>query len=255
MSADQPGLPGVDPATLRQISRFGQQAAHLREIIQQAQRQAPAGASGEDASGSVRVTLAHDGLPSQIRIERQWRSRLTPAELGAAVREAAAAAAQARLAAWSQALEAGGLRARMQRVMRDDNPSLATPVSEIPAMFRAAPGDGGLPPRRLDETAEDVISSLGRAAPPPPTVQAVGRAVRGRVTVTLTAGAGLTGCTIDAAWAHAARPADLDQALQTALAEARSTLRTQSAAPSTSTAADALFTEVLGFLHHPDRLT
>jgi hypothetical protein len=100
--------------TFQEFAQFQQQAEGLRRLIEDAQTKAPARSVGEDESGTVRVTLSHDGLPVTNRVDGQWRQRMVPTALAGAVLQGAQAAANARLAAWSKTLEAGNWQAEAE---------------------------------------------------------------------------------------------------------------------------------------------
>jgi hypothetical protein len=241
----------------QELAQFQRQAEGLRRLIDDAQTRAPESSVGEDESGTVRVTLSHDGLPETIRVDGEWRRRMVPVALAGAVQEGAQAAANARLAAWSRTLEAGNWQAEAESIMRQDAspPAWTTPVSRVPAMFRAVPPRA--PSRSLGELAEEMMASLGRAdeiaASSPAVVEVVGEGAGGKVGLTLSRNGGLVRCAIDTRWAGEASAGDLNRALEQALGAARAKLGALGDDAGPAARLDSLFDEAMSFLQDPNR--
>jgi hypothetical protein len=142
--------------------------------------------------------------------------------------------------------------------MRQDDspPAWTTPVSQIPAMFRAAPPRPSS--RSLDELAEEMMASLARAgeiaAASPAIAEIVGEAAGGKVGLTLSRNGGLLRCAIDARWAREVSPGDLNRALGQALRDARAKFEALGDDAGPGARLDSLFDEVMSFLHDPSRL-
>jgi DNA-binding protein YbaB len=234
---------------LRELARLQQYASSLQHLMTAAQAKAPEQAEGADSSGAVRVLLGSDGLPRSVRVEPDWRQRLDPRSVGAAVLEAFQSATGQRLAAWTAALDDDGWRAKADR-LRDD-PGDGPP----PALRRDPPPT---PPRPMDVVVEDVLDAMDHAErfanPPAFSAQGTGSAASGRVAVTLSP-AGLVSCVVDASWAGQQTAGDLANALTAAFAAARADLAHAAAGPDPAARLDGLFTEALGLLTDPRRLT
>jgi DNA-binding protein YbaB len=92
----------VNNDPVERLAELRDRADSVAQKMEAAQAQS-ADFTGTDESGLVSVTLAAVGHVQEVRVERGWREQLGAAGLGAAVREAAAAAATARLEAWGDA--------------------------------------------------------------------------------------------------------------------------------------------------------
>lgn len=87
---------------LERLAELRDRADSVAQKMEAAQHQAEE-YTGSDGTGLVTVTMAADGPVREVTVQRAWRERLGVAGLPAAVQEALAAAATARLAAWSEA--------------------------------------------------------------------------------------------------------------------------------------------------------
>lgn len=208
---------------LRQLQRY---AAGLHSLLADAQAKSPPQAEGSDSSGAVHVVLAPGGLPDSIRVRPDWNRKLSPEAFGGAVVEAFTAAANARITAWTTALEEEGWQSKVGRLRDElDRPNARAPSDGIPPAFRR--DQKAVRPRALDAVAEDVINALDAAptlaARLPAPAQAVGRSAAGRLVITLADG-GLASCTADPQWVSQQTAARLMTALSEALAAARDQL-------------------------------
>jgi hypothetical protein len=234
---------------LRELAQLQRYASSLQQLMTAAQAKAPEQADGADSSGAVRVLLGSDGLPRSVRVQPDWRQRLDPRNVGSAVQEAFQAATGQRMAVWTAALDDDGWREKVDR-LRDD-PGDAPP----PALRRDTQQ---APPRAMDVVVEDALDAMDHAErfanPPAFSARGTGSAASSQVTVTLSP-AGLVSCVVDASWAGQQTAGDLANALTAALAAARADLAHAAAGPDPAARLDGLFTEALGILTDPRRLT
>ncbi|MET8677223.1 hypothetical protein ABZW18_06455 [Streptomyces sp. NPDC004647] len=232
-STEAPQLPGgtwglisfdMDDRLARELGKLQQHAAQISEVVSDMQRLMPEGASGSDAQGAVEVRVGGDGLPESITVTRDWNRRRRPEELGGAVAEACGAAMAEMMAAWAQGLGQSGWDVNAKRVDLS---------REEPDTTAQLPGTTDLRyvlPRRLDEVAEDVISSfenlrtVDAAATAGANAQAKGSDSSRHVSIALSPGA-LNSCEIDARWAEKQSSIRLNQAFEEALADVRFAMR------------------------------
>lgn len=178
-----------------------------------------AGARGSDGTGAVTVALDGDGHVSTVQVGAGWRRRLDPEELGDAVREAAQAAAVARLAAWGEAYadESGPpsdvspiqddfaerlLEAATGRMSSADGRAA---LLELLAMAEAVE-------RGLDEVSDRLQSTIDAAH--------TGRSADRHVTVTVTGGGEVTEVRYDRGWLRDAHEINIDRQTVSAFAAA-----------------------------------
>lgn len=192
------------------MERLRQRGADLQARMLGLQEAAPERIEAADRTGTVRVSLGHDGLPVSIQVGDGWQDRIRPHQLGAAVAEAAQQAMSRRAEAWSTTLEHAG-------------PGQGDPAP--------SPGAENLPrpsnPRSLTDIAEDVLGTLDTmlsAQLPPPAQPVQGATADRMLTVTLTR-SGQVSCTADARWAAQQSGSRLTRALGSALVAARNQLR------------------------------
>ncbi|SDY98545.1 hypothetical protein SAMN05444365_104439 [Micromonospora pattaloongensis] len=241
---------------LSSLQQFQQYAVGMQNLLAQAQAGVPERVEATDRSGMVRAVLGRDGLPESITVEPDWQHRLTADGFGAAVLEACQTAAGERMAAWSQALQADGLRARVDRMREDlaERPAPA-PADALPAELRHQWDRAR--PRGLEYLVEDVLRAADRvdefAAASPLAVSGTGTDASGRLVVTVSK-AGLVSCEAEPRWAGQQRGTALTAALREAVAMARADLA-RASQPSHSTGElDQLLTEALAILNDPQRL-
>lgn len=245
----------ADDLTQR-LERLQRYAAGLQGLLAQAQEQAPPSATGQDATGSVRVEVGPDGLPESIVVGAEWRGA-RGADLEAAVQEAGAAAMTGRMTEWSQALEDGGWQHRADDLKR----GAATGPIEVPR--RAAPtappagvGSG----RSLSQLTGDVLDAVQHRdaidGAPALSARGTGSSGPGGVQVTLSA-AGLQSCTVPDGWVGSRSSWELTTAFGSALTAAKRELAASvAAAEETRDAAglDGMLADALALLGDPDRL-
>jgi hypothetical protein len=211
-----------------------EQVARLKRIMAEAQSSAPRHAQGTDSRGAVRVLLGPDGLPDSIRVADDWNRRLSAAAFGGAVLAAFRAAARARVAAWTRALEKEGWQSKVDQLRAElDQPPPSTAGARVPAAFAARPRDPGRDPsyrpgsRSLDALAEDALGAfdagLRLAGSPPGRPQGIGRGAGGKLVIRLS-GSSLVSCRADPGWVEGQAAASLTQAAAEALGAARASL-------------------------------
>jgi hypothetical protein len=236
---------------LRELHELGQQAAEVQGIVAEIQGRMPTGATGTDAQGAVEVRVGPDGVPERVTAARDWSRRRRPEEIGAAVVEAAGAAASELMSAWSSELTASDWEARAARLEGESGPPPTT-----------AEEDGTDPryvfARPAGDLAEDVISALDHASdePTPTDARATGSDRARRVSLTLGAGT-VQACEVDATWARRQSAIGLNGAFEEALEDARAALRQadgSAAAAGQAQQLSSLFDETLAVLKDPGRL-
>lgn len=79
---------------------------------------------GTDATGAVRAVVDQDGVVTEVRLDRRWRSEMHRNTLADAVLTAIDAAGGARLAAWAERVGPAA-----DSVLRSGEPPAATPVA------------------------------------------------------------------------------------------------------------------------------
>lgn len=203
-------------STAHDLERLAQRAAGLQATMRGIQDAAPERTKGTDRTGAVRVAVGADGLPESIQVDERWATQIRPHALGTAVTEAFQNAAHRRGEAWSRIFERA---------------STGQPESPMPQPT-AVSGIGGMPrtsaPRPLSEIAEEVIARFDSmmAAPRPGTAPAQAQGTTsGRALVLSLTESGRMSCAIDAEWASGQSGSQLNQALETALASARTELQ------------------------------
>jgi hypothetical protein len=261
---------------IRELEQVRRYAATLGGVLAEAAAKVPDRATGEDDTGAVRVVLDSAGLPVDIDVAADWQRRLQPARLGSAVADAAARATDARVAQWGRSLDGDWLREvdAMKEADAAGRP-LATvdpPPVDLAALTqpsatsgRSGPsGPAGSPPdrtRSMDVLAEEALRALDASLAyadqdhTPPPVTAANR--DGTVHVSLTS-SGLTGCTIDPAWAAGKGGPVLAAAIRSAVTAARARLASVEPEPSPAGEIESLFGEVMALFdsqrsNGPDR--
>lgn len=244
----------------RELQQLQQYAAALNGLLTDAQSKAPKRSQAEDSSGAVTMVLDGSGLPEEIRLAQDWQRRLEPGALGAAVVDAFAQAAQARVSAWGRTLEGGEWGDKVSRMMAADAQGrgpMATSeqASEVPPLFRR--DQATVKPRPVEELAEDMIKAFDNvdayASASSLTKEFEGTNGARTVTVKLSQ-AGLAACTVDGGWAAGQPATVLSNALGDALASARAKLRAAADEPSPTGKLDSLFDEAIALLNDPRRL-
>ena len=156
--------------------------------------------TGTDAEGLVSVTVTSAGHVREVTVQRGWRERLGPAGLAAAVRDAAGAAATARLAAWGDAFTAQG-----------EPPARPAPLPhETPAyqLVELAPGKLVGSRRRaaleellaMAEAIERGIDEVSTQLKAQLDAEYAGRSRSGHVTVALTGAGAVAEVRYDSRW-------------------------------------------------------
>lgn len=235
----------------RNLRQLQQYAATLHGLVSDAEAQAPQRSEAKDGTGSVNVVLDAAGLPQEIQVGSDWRRRLEPDALGAAVIQAFGEAARARVAAWSQTLESGEWGQKVGLMMAADRAGAPLPESEVPQLFRR--DQEPVWPRPVVELTDEMINAFDNID------TYAGASSQGEegtnaertVSVKLSQSA-LVGCTVDTGWAERQSGDALSSALGEALADARSKFTDQ---PRPTAALDSLFDEAIALLNNPRRLS
>jgi hypothetical protein len=125
---------------MRELAQIQQYAAGLQGLLATAQTEAPRSSEGTDRTGTVRVVLGSDGLPSSFRVESGWNRKIAAENFGGAVLEAFQVAMGERLAVWTRTLEEQGWQAQTDQLRLDleGRPAASTP-GEIPPAFSVLP--------------------------------------------------------------------------------------------------------------------
>jgi hypothetical protein len=239
----------------RDLVELQRGAAALHGLLGAAQRAAPPGAEGFDATGTVRARVAADGVPESVDLGPNWQRRVPPERLGHAVVEACTAAAQRRMELWNQALSDGGWREEFERVKAADeapaagNGALAPPVP--------APALPDVTPRPLDELVEEMLNAVDRVdeiAAQPGGPQGTGTGAHGKVSVTVSR-TGMSSCVVDPQWSMYLDADTVTAALGEALTAARADLAAGgSGGAGPGAGLDRLLAEALALINDPTKL-
>jgi hypothetical protein len=209
---------------LRRLQRLHEQATGVHELMSSLHTQAPQSATAHDPTGSVRVSIGADGLPTAIRIESDWQAQLAPQAVGDAVLAAFNAAVAEGMRAWAQVLEGTSWRSRLAEF--EAGVSQRSDADAGMLIPHSAESTGA---RDLHEIAEEALrqsASLRRQHRGQATL-AVGSDGSGNASITLSR-SGLQACSVRAAWASRHDGSTLTAALNDALRAARAELPVQS---------------------------
>ena len=205
--------------------RLGRALPALQELVDESRTRGAEPVSCTDATGTVHVALAADGLPDSIRVGEDWRRAVGAAGLAAAVTEACHRGEADRSERVAAALHGRRWPERAVGIFTyiagNGAPPLTSPRGATPTW--SAPAFAGT--RSLLAAAEQIAaahpSGDGPADPVPP--QRPGAGAHGRLTLTLT-GLGTITCDADPDWVAGQEARDLDDALASALTALRSDL-------------------------------
>jgi hypothetical protein len=244
----------VNDEIMRELAQIQHYAAGLQGLLATAQAQAPSSSEGADRTGTIRVFLGPDGLPTSFRVEPGWNRKVSAEHVGGAVVEAFQAAMGERLAAWTTTLDDQGWQAQADQLRLDLDGSgpVSMPAGISPA-FRS-PADP-MAARSIDHVAEEMIKAFDDVAgltPPAPT-GATGANRSGKLALTLSK-AGLVSCIADVEWVSTQTSATLMNALGEALAAARTALESTPGQPGPSGNLDRLLADALALLSDPQRV-
>jgi hypothetical protein len=219
---------------LWELERLRRYATELHNLMAEAESVAPQRVEATDRSGAVRMTIGPDALPESLRIAGDWKQKLQPAAVGAAVIDAYGECVRQRVAEWTRVLDNHNVADRMRQLdqLEAETQGPAPPASSgsLPAAFR--PNVGHIQARPLDLIAEDVLSAAGAAESAIAASAAnasagetrgTGSTRRGEVAITVSA-EGLVSCDVDPDWAERQTAVRLTEALRTALDTARENL-------------------------------
>jgi DNA-binding protein YbaB len=184
----------------------------LSDVMQRAQGAVPTKSTGRDNTGTVDVTLDHEGMLVDIVVSERWVQRLDASGLGTAVVEAFRAADSQRHATTMMALADPAALESLRRV--DPNLVVPHPIEQTPMSARPVSGE------RL---SEDAVSELEKPIPQG-TPESTGQAVGGtevQVQVTIDA-RGIADCQVRVAWGQPVGGSTIARAIQQAYEAARS---------------------------------
>jgi hypothetical protein len=242
---------------VRDLARINRHAAGLQQLMADLQQASPESSRGVDRTGTVQAVLGRDGLPEAIRVQADWKGRLDPRSLAAAVTEASEVAMRERGLAWSRELERSGWQQRAAQLGADSASAPSMPAGAVPPAFQRA---DGARPRSADRLAEEVIDLAGttiRAARAPRhSPRGVGKNRGGTLVLTLSRG-GQVSCQADPRWVAEQSGHQLTEALTAALTAARRQLAASStSSPSGNDFAarqQHLLGEIFATLENPQR--
>ncbi|MFF3518304.1 hypothetical protein [Streptomyces sp. NPDC002573] len=245
---------------VQELQRFQQYTSQLHGLIARIQEDMPQSAEAEDTQGAVRVRVGQDGLPESVVAVRDWQRRRGPEQIGGAVVEAYGSSVAELMSAQSQVFSSSDWRESADGLQQDmgspHSSADPTPPPGVPQRDLRH-----VVPRRIDEVAEDVISSFDDLARQDPEavehIQVQGSDSAGRVTMTLSPGS-LVACTVDPGWSAKQSAVGLNRAFDEALRDARSALTRAVEANTTggeNRQLDTLLDEALAILSDPRRIT
>jgi DNA-binding protein YbaB len=231
---------------LQDLYKLHRYATGLQGLVDDLQHRLPQRVEGQDASGMVRAAVDAEGLPLSVQVDYDWKRHLRPAAFGDAVRQAFAAAANRRLAAWSQAFNDADLPTQAERMRAKVDSEPAQPPPAPPPQPRSAAPNQPRDPSALIRDFLDATSDLDAYATAV-AAQGTGTAAYGKLTVTLTAG-GAVSCTADPSWVSDKSGEELSEALHGVLATARADMQRAAAAASPAARTAKLLDEALAML-------
>ncbi|MBF9071653.1 hypothetical protein [Streptacidiphilus fuscans] len=227
--------------------RMMSHVTQLNSVLAAAKSAVPESCEGSDQSGAVRVFSGQGDVPQQVQLATDWERRLGAGQLGAAVLEAAQAAAMKRLQAWAQDFGASNWKERVGDVQ--SAPTEETHFETADAMLDLSQ----VRPRPLGELAEEVMTSLERVSSSLSTpLEGRGQGGGGGVEVVITK-SGLASCEVNERWAAGRTSTAISQALNSAFDSARLAL-TEAEASAPAAGADRLLREALALLSDRSRL-
>lgn len=197
---------------LNDMARMHAYVQELSDVMQRAQGAVPTKSTGRDNTGTVDVTLDHEGMLVDIVVSERWVQRLDASGLGTAVVEAFRAADSQRHATTMMALADPAALESLRRV--DPNLVVPHPIEQTPMSARPVSGE------RL---SEDAVSELEKPIPQG-TPESTGQAVGGtevQVQVTIDA-RGIADCQVRVAWGQPVGGSTIARAIQQAYEAARS---------------------------------
>jgi hypothetical protein len=200
----------MDRVLLQSLERLRLRMGRAQAVLAQAMAAGAAIRDGTDPSGGITIILDDDGAAQDVRIAADWRQRLAPDEVGAAVVAADETAARCRAIQTTTALSPGASTAD----------STVDTVPQLPEWLQPVQPAGG--PRRslteLTAAAWAAFDDLGRVTVTPRPVRVSG--ADGALELVLSQGR-ITGCTVDAHWLTRQDDTTLSHALRAALNAAR----------------------------------
>jgi hypothetical protein len=175
-----------------------------------------------DRSYAVLVVLAPDGTVESIRADEDWKRKVRPEGLGAAIMQAYSSAAAQRVRAWTAALAGSDWQEKADRLREriEDQPGEPEPQLQYPRDLSQVPRRD---PAVITAEVGAVLDSLGDLDGTPVEVTGTGTAGFGKLAVTLSP-SGLVSCAVDPMWAGQQTGAELTDAFGLALAAARDAL-------------------------------
>ncbi|BAJ29303.1 MULTISPECIES: hypothetical protein [Kitasatospora] len=247
----------MDSRTIDELNRIREQALLLGGALRRAADALPAREEGEDSSGLVRVVIDADGIPESIVIGAGWKSRIRAEDLGATVREAAAAAGMRRMEAWSRELDRDDHRDAYDRGVESVRTGRTDHRASAP---QDAPNESGSTARPLQDVIEDILElsrRVGSEETPLHRSASVTVFNSSRtVTVTLTPTA-FVSAEIDPRWADSRSGSELSREIQSTVTAARARLAAaaaeQTGPPGAGEQLERLLGESMAALRDPAR--
>jgi hypothetical protein len=224
----------VDGDMLARLGQLQAKVARIGEVAGRLAAAVPTRAEGCDASGSVEIVLAGDGIPDTITVRNGWDRRLEADGLAAAVMDANTEAIRSGMTAWGNQLD--DTRWWAQRADLDENDP--QPPANSPSLPEGIARD----PNAL---AEDVLKALHNVQRPPAAPARGEGSDSGRHVVVVLEGAGLADCSVQSDWAARRDGDTITAALNQALRAAK---RAMPGRPAPATGLDALLGDALATL-------
>ncbi|GII23266.1 hypothetical protein [Planosporangium mesophilum] len=183
---------------------------------------AAAGARGEDATGTVNITLDDAGRVSTVQVAARWSERVGAEALGDAVREAVQAAAVARLSAWGETFVDDAAEA-VPGPGSLDRDGLAERLHQLTSSGRMTAEDTRVALLELLALVEDMergIDEVGERLPAVESAVHTGHSADRRVTVSLTGGGDVREIRYDRRWLAQAHEINIGRQTASAFAAA-----------------------------------
>lgn len=201
----------VNENLLNDMARMNAYVRELSSVIQSAQQSGPARSIGRDNTGTIEVTLDHEGILVDIGVSEKWTQRLDATGLGAAFVAAFRSADSQRHAATMTALADPRVIDLLRQV--NLNSASARPIDMPQLSPRLVSGE------RL---AEDAVGALEKAIPREMPASAGQAAAGTEVQAQLTLDArGVLDCSVRVAWGQPVRGTTIAWAIQQAYDHAR----------------------------------
>ncbi len=200
------------------IGELTRHLARSRAVLTRAIAEARHVCDGTDETGAITVVIDDEGAAKDVRVQADWRRRLSLAEVGPAVVAADARAVQRRSTATAEAIAAADQSTR--DIEDPSTPAIVPGMVGWPSWL--VPIDAAAPGRRrslaeLTSALWAARDDLERVSEPP--APAHGSAAQGAVRMVLAQGR-ITECTINPGWLAEQDDVTLSHALREAVSAA-----------------------------------